>query len=561
MKEIRPALIILLGAVGLVLLIACANVANLLLARASGRQKEIAVRCAIGASRWRVVRQLLTESVLLASAGGAAGLALGVVFVRMLLAFAPGNIPRLSDHEVVQCAIALDWRVLAFTVAISLLTGILFGVFPALQVSGVDLNSTLKDSGGRSGTGLKHNRTRSILVICEMALAVVLLIGAGLLIQTFGGLRNVKPGIDTRNVLTMRTSLAGSKYLRTAPVAEFERQVIQRIESLPGVEAAATTWIPPMEGSVDMDFFIEGKPAAKAGEPNGDEEIVYTTSDYFAALKIPLVRGRLLAPGDNEKSMPVMLVSEAFVKKYFAREDPIGRRITIGRGAGADMEDRTRQIVGVVGDVRQDGLDQPAPALMYVPVYQVPDALSKLAGGALPTCWLIRTNTDPMKFSRLVEREILAVDGQMPVSKIRTLDQLIGASLARNNFNMLLLTVFASIALLLASIGIYGVMAYTVEQRRHEMGIRMALGAGGNDVFRLVVGQGSKLAAIGVGLGLGAAFGVTRLLQSMLFGVKATDPITFAGVAVVLGAVALIACYLPARRAMSIDPVTALRCE
>lgn len=559
-RDIRPALLILLGAVGFVLLIACANVANLLLARASGRQKEIAIRTAIGATRGRVIRQLLTESVLLAGIGGVLGFIAGLGGVRALLALSPGNIPRLTG-EGAQPTLSLDWRILAFTIGVSVLTGIIFGLFPALQASRVDLNSTLKESSGRSGTGLKQNRMRGMLVVSEMALAVVLLAGAGLLIQTFSQLRNVKPGFDPHNVLTLRTSLAGGKYEKTAAVDSFARNVIQHMEALPGVEAAATTLLPPMEGSVDMSFNIEGKPAAKAGDPNGDEDIVYTTPHYYAALKIPLLRGRLTEERDTAKSAPVMVVSNAFVKKYFAKEDPVGQRITIGKGAGGEMEDVTRQIVGVVGDVRQNGLNQADSPIMYIPAAQMSDGLTKLGSSVIPLTWVIRTSVDPWSLVGPLQGAVQAVDGQMPVSKIRTMDQLIGTTLARQNFNMSLLTVFAGVALVLASIGIYGLMAYSVEQRRHEIGIRMALGAGKREMLNMVLGQGMRLALIGVAIGLAAAFGLTRLLQAMLYGVKATDPVTFVGVAVLLTAIALVACYIPARRATRIEAVTALRYE
>ena len=559
-RDVRPALLILLGAVGFVLLIACANVANLLLARASGREKEMAIRSAIGASRFRVVRQLLTESVLLATIGGVLGFGAGLFGVRALLAISPGDIPRVSSGGAAP-ALALDWRVLAFTVGISLLTGIVFGVLPALKISRVDLNSTLKQSSGRSGTGLKQNRTRAVLVISEVALAMVLLTGAGLLIESFGQLRGVKPGFDPHDVLTMQTSLAAGKFDKTANVSNFTRQVVQRMEALPGVQAASNTLFPPAENNIDMDFFIEGKPAPKAGDANGDEDVVYSSAHYFAVFKIPLLRGRLIQDTDTGQSTPVMLISEAFAKKYFSKEDPIGQRITIGRGAGPGLEDVTRQIAGVVGDVRQNGLDQPDAPVMYIPSPQMPDALNKLTTGVAPLTWVVRTNSDPQLLRPALEREILAVDAQMPVAQVRSMDQVLGTSLARQNFNMLLLSIFAGIALLLAAIGIYGLMAYAVEQRQHEIGIRVAMGASRQDVLKMVLGQGMQLALAGVAIGLAAAFGLTRLLSAMLFGVKPTDPATFAGVACLLSVIALLACYLPARRAMDIDPVVALRVQ
>jgi predicted permease len=560
--DVRLPLLILAGAVAFVLLIACANVANLLLARAAGRQKEIAIRTALGASRWRLFRQLLSESVMLAGVSGLLGLAIGAGGVRLLLALSPGNLPRINDEQHVASAVtALDWHVLVFALVISIVTGVLFGVFPALRVSKLDVNSVLKEGGGRSGSGLRHNRTRSVLVVAEMALAVILLVAAALMIRTFAGLRSVQPGFDPRNVITMQTSLTGGRYDSTAKVASLIRQVTDRVQALPGVETAAATVMLPIEGGVDLPFSIEGRPPASGALYNGDEQWRFVTPHYFTTFRVPLIRGRMFNEHDTGNSERVVIINQAMAKKYWPKEDPIGQRINIGKGLGADFAEPPRQVVGLVGDVRETGLSGRDQGVMYVPEAQVTDPLTRLANNIIPLSWAIRASSDPASLSAAIQREFLVVDPQLPVAKVRTMEQVISESTARQNFNMLLLTIFAGLALLLAAIGIYGLMSYAVEQRLQELGIRMALGAGGSDMLKLVVGQGMKLTGIGVVLGAAAAFGLTRLLSSLLFGVKTTDPLTYAAVALVLSAVALLACFIPALRASKIDPVTALRCE
>jgi predicted permease len=560
--DVRPALLILVGAVSFVLLIACANVANLLLARASGRHKEIAIRTAVGASRARLVSQLLTESVLLAAVSGLFGFLIGAWGVRVLLALSPGNLPRVNDHEHVSSIVsALDWHVLAFTFGVALITGIVFGLFPALHISKLDVNATLKETSGRSGTGLRQNRARSILVASEMALAVILLIGAALMIRTFVGLRSVQPGFDAHNVITMQTSLTGGRYDATAKVETMVHQVVERIEALPGVQSASATIVLPIEGGIDLPFLIEGRPPINGGLYTGDEQWRAVSPHYFSAFRIPLLRGRVFEDRDTGKSERVLLINQAMAKKYWPKADPIGQRITIGKGLGPQFEEPTRQIVGVVGDVRESGLRDSDQPVMYVPEAQITDPLTQLANSVIPMSWAIRTVSDPTALITAIQREIMAVDGQLPVSKIRTMEQVLSESTARQNFNMLLLTIFAGLALLLAAIGIYGLMSYTVEQRTQEIGIRMALGAGRGDMLKLIVRQGMLLAGIGVGIGLAAAFGLTRLLASLLFGVKTTDPVTYVAVALILVLVALLATYVPARRATKIDPLIALRYE
>ena len=560
--DVKPALLILVGAVGFVLLIACANVANLLLARASGRHKEIAIRTAVGASRGRLVSQLLTESVLLAAVSGLVGFLVGAWGVRILLALSPGNLPRVNDHEhVTSIVTALDWHVLAFTFGIALITGVVFGLFPALHISKLDVNATLKETSGRSGTGLRQNRARSVLVASEMALAVILLVGAALMIRTFVGLRSVQPGFDPHNVITMQTSLSGGRYDSTAKVENMVHQVVQRVEALPGVLSATATVMLPIEGGIDLPFLIEGRPPANGDQYTGDEQWRAVSPHYFSAFRIPLLRGRVFEDRDTGKSERVLIINQAMAKKYWPKGDPVGQRITIGKGLGPQFEEPTRQIVGVVGDVRENGLRTSDQAVMYVPQGQVSDPLTQLANSVIPMSWAVRTASDPAALTNAIQRDILAVDGQLPVSKIRTMEQVVSESTARQNFNMLLLSIFAGMALLLAAIGIYGLMSYTVEQRTQEIGIRMALGAGHGDMLKLIVRQGMLLAGIGVVIGLAAAFGLTRLLASLLFGVKTTDPFTYVAVALTLVAVALFACYVPARRATKIDPLIALRYE
>ncbi|MGB6944904.1 MAG: ABC transporter permease [Bryobacteraceae bacterium] len=560
--DVRLALLILVGAVGFVLLIACANVANLLLARAAGRQREIAIRTAIGASRGHLIRQLLTESVLLSVIGGVLGLVIGAWSVPLLLAVSPGNLPRINDQTHVASAIStLDWHVLLFTFAIALLTGVLFGLLPALRISKLDVNSVLKEASGRSGTGLRHNRVRSVLVAAEMALAVILVAGAALMIRTFVGLRSVQPGFDPHNVITMQTSLSGGRYDNTAKAENMTRQVLDHIEALPGVRAAAAAIQLPLQGGIDLPFSIAGMPPPKGDLYNGDEQWRFISPHYFSAFSVPLLRGRAFDVRDTGKSEPVAIINQAFAKKYWPKGDPIGQRITIGKGLGPEFEEPARQIVGIVSDVRETGLQGADEGVMYVPESQITDGLTKLANSVIPMSWIVHTASDPSTLSAAIQHEIQSVDSQLAASKIRTMDQVISDATARQNFNMLLLTIFAGLALLLAAIGIYGLMSYTVEQRTQEIGIRMALGADRSDMLKLVVRQGMLLTGIGIVIGLAASFGLNRLLANLLFGVKTTDPITYVAVAAILISVALLACYVPARRATKIDPLVALRYE
>jgi putative ABC transport system permease protein len=561
--DVRLQLLIMAGAVGFVLLIACANVASLLLARASGRQREIAIRTAVGASRWRIVRQLMTESILLGLSGGIAGLVLGSVGVRMLLALSPGNIPRINDPEHTLGTVALlDWRMLVFLIGISLLTGLIFGLLPAIRVSHFDVNAALKESSGRSGTGFKHSRIGGLLVIGEIGLAVLLLAGATLMIRTFAGLRSMDSGIDPNNVLTLKTATSGGRYATTAQVESMVQQATDRIQAVPGVRVAASAVALPMESvGIDLPFSIEGRAPKLNKQWEGDEYWRCVSAGYFEALRIPLLRGRYFTRSDTGKTDRVVIINEAFAKKYWPSGDPLGQQMLLGKGLGADFDEPPRVIVGVVGSVAENRLTEGKMPVMYVPQSQVTDGLTRLAGSLIPLSWIVRTSGDPQSVAAAVRREFESLDAALSPSHVMAMNQVIAESNTRQNFATLLITVFASIALLLAAVGIYGLMAYTVEQRTQEIGIRMALGANQGKIMQLVLGQGVKLAIVGTVLGLAAAYGVMRLLGKFLFGLKTGDPLAFLIVAAVLIAVAMLAAFVPTRRAMSVDPVIALRQE
>ena len=555
-RNVRTALYVLLGAVGCVLLIACANVANLLLARATGRSREIAIRFALGAGRSRIVRQLLTESVLLSLLGGALGLVIGVTGVRALLAINPGDIPRIGEDG---SGVTLDWTVLGFTLLLSLITGILFGLVPALHGSRADLNSVIKESGARSGSSGRSNLARSLLVVSEVALAMVLLVGAGLLIRTFAALHHVAPGFDPHNVLTMDTSLTGSRYDHTTAIDQISRQILERLHAVPGIEAAAASSYLPLQGGLGLGFRIEGRPLTN-GPDHGGAAWNYVTWRFFDVFKIPVVRGRAFTEQDNGTAPPVVMINEAFARQYWKNENPLGHRLIIGGGMGPDFAQPPREIVGVVGDARDGGLNNdPFPAT-FVPLAQVGDAYTKLNNTFMPLNWLVRTKVSPFSLSGPIQH-VFQEAANLPVSHMRSMDQIVIQSTARDQFNTMLLGIFAFVAILLASIGLYGLMAYSVEQRTLEFGIRLALGADSRLLRNMVVRQAMILAAVGIAIGLGAAYGLTRLMSSLLFEVKPTDPTVFASVAALLGIVAFFASYLPARRAIHLDPAVALRYE
>jgi putative ABC transport system permease protein len=555
--DVRRSLIVLFGAVSFVLLIACANVANLLLARATIRRREIAIRSAIGAGRGRLIRQLLTESVMLSMTGGILGLGLGYLGVRALLQINPGNIPRVGEFGE---QVSLDWRVLVFTLVISILTGIVFGLVPAFSASRSDLNLTLKESGLRSGSGVRQNKARAILVVTEVALALVLLVGAALLIRTFSALRNVEPGFDTHNILTMDMSLTGSRFDKTAGVDQLVREAQRRVGSLPGVEAIAETCCLPLQGGLGLPFIIEGRPLTE-GTAHGGGPWKPVSPRYFEVFKIPLVRGRMFTDRDDGAAPGVVLISEGLSKQFWPNSDAVGQRITIGKGVGPEFEEPPREIIGIVGDTREQGLDNKPNPSMYVPVAQLKDGVTKLNNSFIPASWVIRTRVEPFSLSKEIEEELRAASGGLAVAHIRSMEQIRGESTAGADFNLTLLVIFAGVALLLAAIGIYGLMAYSVQQRTQEIGIRMALGASAHDVQGMVVKQGMVMALAGVLIGVGAALGLTRLMTSLLYGVTPRDPLALVSVALLLIGVAFAATYIPARRASRVDAVVSLRYE
>jgi putative ABC transport system permease protein len=524
--------------VAFVLLIACANVANLLLSRAAARQKELALRAALGASRMRLVRQMLTESVLLSLMGGVLGVALAYWGIQLLIAFGPDNIPRLRE-------ITIDPRVLVFTFVVALVTGVLFGLLPALQASRPDLNDALKESA-RGSTGAKSRLFRNVFVVAEVSLALVLLIGAGLMIRSFFQLHGVRTGFSSENVLTMRVQLPMAKYPEGQQRANFFTQARERIATLPGVKSVGAINFLPLTGlASSTSFNVEGRPEADDGEAPGTEVRV-VTPNYFSAMGIPLLKGRVLDEHDGADSR-VLVINETMAKKFFPNEDPIGKRLIISWDPKV-----TDEIVGIVADIKEYALDREPNAAIYWPHPREPYQFMNL---------IVRASGDPMLLASAVQKEIRALDPDQPVANVRTLREVVSNSIARPRFNALLLAIFAGVALVLASVGLYGVMNYSATQRTHEVGIRMALGATRGDIMRLVVGNGMLLTFVGIVIGVVCSIGLTRLMQSFLFGVGATDAITFVGVSLLLAAVALLANYIPARKATRVNPVIALRYE
>ena len=539
----RQSLLVLFAAVTFVLLIACANFANLLLARGAEREREFVIRGALGAGRWRLVRQLLTESVLVSLAGGAIAVVLAIWGTSLLVAFKPDNLPRLTE-------IGVDGRVLGFTLGISLLTGLLFGLLPAWTASRGGVSEALKE-GGRSATaGGARQRLRSTFVVVELAVALVLLVGAGLLIKTFWNLRSVESGFNPDNLITMRVELPERQYKEVAPQTRFRNEVLAGINSLPGVQAAMISELPLSGDSLNHDFLIEGRPPIAAG----DEPSLETRSvmgDYFKVMQIPLRAGRDFGPQDFADKAPLVgLANEALVRQYFQNEDPLGKRIRWARNPEVEWI----TIVGVVGDVKHFGLDLPELPALYSPYTQISPWKRWMSIAA-------RTQADPGTMAQSIKQEIWKVDSQLPVTKVETMNEVAAASFAARRFNMSLLTMFAGLAMALAAIGIYGVMSYAVTQRTQEIGIRMALGARNIDVLALIIRNGMTMVIIGIVVGLAGAFALTRLMASLLFGVTPTDAWTMAVVSAVLIGVALLACFIPARRATRVDPLVALRYE
>jgi predicted permease len=545
---VRRSLMVLVGAVGFVLLIACANVANLLLSRALARQREVAVRAALGASRARILRQLLTESVLLALAGGALGLLLAAWSLQGIHALGADSVPRL--HEI-----TINWRVLLFTLGVSLLSGIVFGLAPAMRLSGLDLHGSLKDaSRGASGTsavwGRGHN-LRRVLVVSELALSVMLLIGAGLLVRSFMRLQQVPPGFDPTNVLTLELTMTGRKYAEPQAALETYRLFWQRLGQLPGVRAAGGVSALPLSQMMAWGpITVEGRVPA-AGEKFINVDIRVASGDYFEAMQIPLRQGRLFDEHDVRTNPRVVVIDEHMADELWPGQDPLGKRIRTG-GFDATANTPWMTVVGVVGRVKQDSLDSDPRMAMYF-------AHTQTLSRAMNV--VVRSEVDAAALTAAVTREIRALDSDLPLYNVRTMEDRVDESLARRRFSMLLLTLFACVALGLAAIGVYGVIAYLVSQGTREVGIRMALGATPREILMLLVRQGLTVAATGVAIGLSGALIVTRFMESLLFGISSKDPLTFAAIAVLLGLTALLASYVPARRAARIDPMVSLRSE
>ncbi len=537
--DVQRALVVLLAAVAFVLLIACVNVANLLLGRAAVRQKEIGVRMAMGAGRGRLMRQLLTESVLLSVIGGSLGLLLAYASVKWLVASLPTSVPRVEE-------IRMDAGVLAFTGAISILIGLLFGIIPAWKVTRTNLHDTLKE-GGRGTPGAGHHRVRSVLAVTEISLALVLLVGAGLMLRSFFRVMHADPGFNAEGVLTAVVSLPQTKYKEPVQVRNFIDQVLQNVKAMPGVQAAGSTL--PLLGGWQSSFIVEGRPEPPPGQkPSSD--ISRVSTDYFRAMGVRLLKGREFTERDNADAPPVCIIDETFARTFWPNEDPLGKKIKFGRAD--DKEAKWMEVVGVVAHVKNYGVDQSSRVETYYPYMQRPIGFFTL---------VIRTAGSPTSLIPGVRQAVIAVDRDVPISEVQTLAEIVADNTAERRMSAVLLAIFAALALLLAAVGIYGVMSYSVSQRTQEIGIRMALGAQPRHILRMILGHGAIVAGVGVVLGLAAAFGLARLIASLLFQVSTTDPPTFAVVPILLMAVALLACYVPARRATRVDPMIALRNE
>lgn len=542
---VRELLWILLGAVGLVLLIACANVANLQLTRAATRQKEIAIRMAMGGGNWRLIRQLLTEGVMLATLGGLGGVLLSIWGLDAMRKLVPqGMIPRADE-------ISLDWRVLVFSLTVSFLTGIVFGLAPAWHMLRVDVNGALKEGASKIGSGIVRGRLRNALVVVEVALALALTVGAGLLLRTFANLRSIEPGFETQKLLSFDLSPRRANYDTAAKINDLYLRGLERFRGLPGVEAVALTNKLPLEAQFNLPYRLAGQ-----SDFAGAVQYRLITPDYFNVMKMALRQGRQFNEKDTSGSEPVAIVNEAFARRNFAEVGPLGQQLCVGCERFGDPA--MRRVVGVVNDTKQRSLGEASPATVFIPLTQTPEDVRDIAR---QSSFIVRTSGDPLALSRAIRNEMRQLDPGLPVRNLRTMDELVNRSIAPQRFNLSLLSLFSGLGLLLAAVGIYGVMAYSVSQRTHEIGLRMALGAQTRDVLKLVVKQGLVLSLIGVAIGLIASVALTRLMKNLLFGVSATDPLTLISVAVLLTGVALLACYMPARRATKVDPLVALRYE
>jgi len=538
-EPVKPALVVLLFAVGFVLLIACANTANLMLTRAASREKEIAVRLALGAGRWRLIRQLLTESILLALLGGGLGLLLAFWSIDLIAAFDPGNIPRLEETGI-------DNRVLIFSLLATIGAGVLFGLAPAIQATKTNLNESLKE-GGRSGESVKSNRLRDLLVVGEIALALVLLVGAGLLINSFWRLMQVNPGFDSHNVLTMQVTLSSTKYSDDGKITNTLQRMLERVKTVPGVTSVGLINTLPLNGGPATTLEVVGRPVPEPGqEQSADIRII--SPDYFRSMGIGLIGGRGFDDRDGAASKRVVVVNESLARRYWPNENPIGKQVTMKDWG----EPLTGEVVGIVNDVKPDGLDTDTRPMLYWPYPQFPSTFN---------AFTIRTSSDPNGVIAAVKARIWEADKDQAIASVQTMEELVSQSVGARRFNMMLFGVFGAIALLMSAIGIYGVISYSVAQRTREIGVRMALGAQVGDVLSLVIKQGMTRALAGIGIGLIASFALTRLMTGLLFGINATDPLTFAAISLLLALAALLACYIPARRATKIDPIEALHYE
>ncbi len=545
----RTELFVLFGAVGFVLLIGCVNLANLLLARSSGRRREIAIRLALGAGRWRLMTQLLTESVLLSAVSGLVALLTVILFRNSILALAPANLPRLSEVQV-------SAGVLFFAFAVSIVTGVLFGLAPALQAANPDQVESLREGGRGSGAGRRHTRVSRALVVSEVALSIILLAGAGLLLRSFWHVLEVRPGFNPSHVVTAQIWIpvpndpTTDRYRPTDKRAAFLMEILRRVSALPSVESTAiggTNSMPLSSGRNGFPFTIVGRPADSERAPVA--EFASISPDYLQVLQVPLLAGRNFAEADTDKSQQVVLIDRTLQRRYWPNEDPLGKQVSFG---GRPGQNPTFTVVGVVGDIKSDGFDAPTAPHIYLPVRQSPGYASVV---------FLRSAGNPEALGESIRHEVQSIDPNIPVFSVRTMDQVIARSMAERRFALQLLGIFAGVALLLAAIGIYGVMAYSFSQRTHEIGIRIALGAQRMDIFRMAVSEGMQLVAIGLVIGLVGAAALTRSVRSMLFDVSPADPITFAGISLTLAGVAFLACYVPAQRATRVDPLVALREE
>jgi putative ABC transport system permease protein len=550
---IRPTMMILLGAVALVLLVTCANLVNLLLARGSTRCQEVALRAALGSKGSRIVRQLLTENMLLAFTGVLLGLAMTPFCLRLVCALSPVTLNPLSQ-------VTIDRNVLFFSIGIAGITTLLFGLFPAIQAVRINLQGELGNSTSRGTAGVHTGRLQNLLVVGQMAISVILVISATLLMTSFLRLAHVDPGFEPAGVLTMEVSLPNEKYQTTQDTAQFLGEVNRRLKALPGVQAAATALTLPFQPVPDAPFEVQGREGQSTGR-GGQADFRPITADYFKVMQVPFLEGRNFQGTEDAQHTPVVIINEALRRRYFPDSSPLGEYINMGGGPGPMANDPPKQIIGVVGNIRLQGLDADAKPAVFIPYAQMPDSLTAMLNQVLPKIWVVRTEVTPLSLQTAIRHEVGLVDPEVAVSAFRSLEQVVGNSIKQERFNMVLAGAFAGLAMVLAAIGLYGVLSFSVAQRTREMGIRMALGAARKEVLWQVLRQGMMLALTGLVLGIVVTFGVTRFLSSMLFGITPNDPATFLVVFVLLTLVAALSCYVPARRAAKIDPMEALRYE